>query len=89
MGLYRKSDALEVCTQTTPYTYDLGTPAGYMLFQDATWTPDPSNTSNPGVTAPVVVTLEFWVLAKRVTLLRSPLFGRWPHPTRLQHDSIT
>jgi hypothetical protein len=64
-GLYRKGDALQVCTQTTPYTYDLGARAGYMLFQDVTLTPDPSaGLSDPAVTFPAVVTVEFWVYAR-------------------------
>jgi len=56
-----------VCTQTTPYTYDLGTRAGYLLFQGAnvTWTPDPSvGLSDPMVAIPGVLTVEFWVCAR-------------------------
>jgi hypothetical protein len=65
-GLYRKGDALQVCTQTTPYTYDLGTRYGYLLFQGAnvTWTPDPSALSDPAIVVPAVVTVEFWVNAR-------------------------
>ena len=64
-GLYRKGDALQMNTQTTPYTYDLGTRAGHMIFQDVTWTPDPSvGMSDPAVASPAVVTVEFWVYAR-------------------------
>jgi hypothetical protein len=61
-GLYRTGDSVQLNSQITPYTWDMGVREGFIMVDRAVWTPDVFSVTF--IPNPTVITMEGWFFCR-------------------------